>query len=192
MLLLFNFLSLLLYYSTQRGVGDEAVGCSLSLISSAEDRAHAKIAQALSVPFTIVSWLDGRLLTSAQERVNLASKIVTANEIEQKSNSHNRWFLEKAKEADLEVDDEMLENEDNRSEREKQQLREAKKAKTKLSLLLSEPIRMQRFGKFLSTNSSLLQRDIQPLAMTIETQSVNKKGQGGKSKRKRGLSKNTK
>jgi hypothetical protein len=76
----------------------------LSLISPAEDKARAKIAEAVQVSFAKVM-LDGRLLTSTQERTNLASRIVAAADVEQKSQSSNRWFLEKAKEAELELDD---------------------------------------------------------------------------------------
>ncbi len=76
----------------------------MSLISPAEDKARAKIAEAVQVSFAKVM-LDGRLLTSTQERKNLASRIVAAADVEQKSQSSNRWFLEKAKEAELELDD---------------------------------------------------------------------------------------
>ena len=143
-------------------MGEGAVGSSLSLISPAEDKAHAKIVDALSVSFSKVL-LDGRLLTAAQERANLASKVFQASEIEQKSQSSNRWFLEKAKEADLLLDDDLVEDDSNRSEKEQNQLREAKRAKQKLEMLLAQPMKTQRFGKFLSTNQAAAQAEIKPL-----------------------------
>jgi hypothetical protein len=150
----------------------------LSLVSPAEDKAHSKICEAVQVVFKKVL-LDGRLMGAAQERVNLASKIVASAEVEQKSNSHNRWFLEKAKEAEIDIDDDLLETDDNRSERELAQLKEARKAKVQLAQLLQEPMKTQRFGKFLSTNSAAMQPEIQPLK---PAKTATKKGKG---KRKR-------
>lgn len=144
---------------TARGMGEGAVGSSLSLIAPAEDKAHSKIAASLSVPFNKVL-LDGRLLTHSQERVSLASKIFVAGEMEQKTNSHNRWFLEMAKVADLDLDDDMMEDETNRPELEHQQILEAKRARVKLAILLQEPMKTQKFGKFLSTNSAALQNQL--------------------------------
>ena len=140
-------------------MGDGAVGSSLSLIAPAEDKAHSKIASSLSTPFNKVL-LDGRLLTSSQERVSLASKIYIASEMEQKTKSHNKWFLDMAKEADLDLDDNMMEDENDRPEKEQQQLLEAKRARVKLAKLLSEPMKTQKYGKFLSTNSAALQNQL--------------------------------
>ena len=116
-------------------MGEGAKGSSLSLVAPAEDKAHGKIAEAANVTFSKVM-LDGRLLTAAQERTNLASKIVEAAEMENKANSSNRWFAEKAKEADLDLDDGLIEDESHWSEKEQQQLLEAKKAKLRLAQLL--------------------------------------------------------
>jgi len=140
-------------------MGDGAVGSSLSLIAPAEDKAHSKIASLLITPFNKVL-LDGRLLTSSQERVSLASKIYIASEMEQKTKSHNKWFLDMAKEADLDLDDNMMEDENDRPEKEQQQLLEAKRARVKLAKLLAEPMKTQKYGKFLSTNSAALQNQL--------------------------------
>jgi hypothetical protein len=98
------------------------------LISPAEDNSHAKTAESLQVTFSKV-FLDGRLMTSAQERTNLA------------------------KEADLEIDDDLLEGGSNMSQKGQLRLKEVRKAKVHLDQLLSEPMKTQRFSKFLSTNS---------------------------------------
>ena len=135
------------------------MGSSLSLISPAEDKAHSKIVQSLGVTFHKIL-LDGRLLSSSQERTNLASKIIAADEMQQKTNSSNNWFLEKAKEAELELDDDLMEDESNRPEKEQQQLLEAKKARVRLAQLLNEPMTKQKFGKFLSTNSEAVQNGL--------------------------------
>lgn len=148
---------------TARGMGKGAVGSSLSLISSAEDRAHGKIVDAMSVSFEKVV-LDGRLLSSSQLRVNLASKIYTVNEMELKTNHSNRWFLEMAKQADLELDADLVEDESNRSEKELQSVIEAKRARVQLAKLLKEPLTTQKYGKFLSTNSAAIQNQLKQAA----------------------------
>jgi hypothetical protein len=145
-------------------MGKGAVGVSLSLIAPAEDKAHSKILQALQVNFSKIL-LDGRLLSSAQERVNLASKVVVAADKEHKIQSHNQWFREKAEEAELELDEDMLEDDHDLPEVEESERREAQKARTRLVQLLAEPMTTQRFGKFLSTNSAALQDEIKPLRL---------------------------
>lgn len=143
-------------------MGEGATGSSLSLIAPAEDKAHSKIVESLSVGFGKVL-LDGRLLTAAQERTNLASKIIAAAEMEHRVNSSNRWFADKAEEAELDLDDDLMEDEGNRPEKDSQQLLEARKAKIRLARLLAEPMKTQRYGKFLSTNSAAMQNELKPL-----------------------------
>ena len=167
-------------HSQQRGVGRGAVGSSLSLIAPAEDKAHSKIVEAARVTFSKVL-LDGRLLTAAQERVNLAAKVVGADEMEKQVKSRNQWFLDKAKEADLELDDDLVEDTSNRSEREQSQLREAERARVRLSKLLAEPMKTQRLGKFLSTNSAARLEEVKPLAPVAKSGD----GRGSKHSRKR-------
>jgi hypothetical protein len=138
------------------------------LIAPAEDKAHGKIAESLGVSFHKVL-LDGRLLSSSQERLNLTSKIITVQEMNQKSSSHNRWFAEKAKEAELDLDDDLLEDESNRTEHEMQQFLEAKRARVRLSQLLAEPMKKQKFGKFLSTNSEAVQNGLNKSILKPQT-----------------------
>lgn len=156
-------------------MGEGAVGTSVSLISPAEDKSHSKIVESIKVNFSKVV-LDGRLMTAAQERTSLASKIFVAGEIDQRTQSKNRWFLEAAKEADLELDDNLVEDESNRSEKDQLLLKDAQRAKARLEVLLSEPMRAQRFGKFLSTNSAAMQAEIKPLkAKSSASKSTKKK-----------------
>ena len=143
-------------------MGDGAVGSSMSLISPAEDKAHKKIVSELGASFEQVH-LDGRLLTSAQERANLASKIVAAEEVESKARKKNQWFLEKAEEAGLEVDEDNLDDGlAGGNLKEQQQLREAQRAKAVLRKLLAEPMVTQRYGKFLSSNTAARQQEVAP------------------------------
>lgn len=137
--------------SSQRGVGDGAVGSSLSLVAPAEDKAHKIIADSVQATFSNVM-IDGRIMSSSiAPRVNLASKIVAAEELEQKAQAQKKWFEEKADEAGLELDDIILEDGSSKSPKEQARLKDAQKAKVELTRLLKEPIKAQRFGKFLSS-----------------------------------------
>ncbi len=69
----------------QRGVGEKAVGTSISLVAPAEEREHQKICEAVKgsgVRTLGQVHVDGRLLSAAQERVSLATKIVACSDIE--------------------------------------------------------------------------------------------------------------
>ncbi len=146
------------FFIVQRGVGQDAVGCSVSLIASDEDKMYAKIMKDLSTRFEPVH-IDGRLLSRAQERVNLASKIVVAEDMQSKTQRRNAWFREKADEAGIDLDeDEVIE--EISDQRDLSRLREGKQAKALLKRLLAEPLQTQRFGKFLSTNSAALQNSV--------------------------------
>jgi hypothetical protein len=151
-------------------------------VSPAEDKSHSKIVEALNVSFSKVI-LDGRLMTGAQERTNLASKIVMAAELEQKMNSQNNWFLNAAKEADLEIDDDLVEDESNMALKDHLLIKEAARAKVILQSLLSEPMKTQRFGKFLSTNSAVMQTEIAPLVNKDTKTSTQKKKSKSKDKK---------
>lgn len=149
------YLTSLSYFFTQRGVGQDAVGCSVSLVASDEDKMYAKIMKSLSTRFESVH-MDARLLSRAQERVNLASKIVAADDMQSKTQRRNAWFREKADEAGIDLDEEEV-IEEISDQRDLSRLREGKQAKSLLKKLLAEPLQTQRYGKFLSTNSAAVQ-----------------------------------
>lgn len=93
--------------------------------------------------------LDGRFLSEAQQRVNLASKIVSCEMVETRAKKNNKWFEEAAKEAGFEMDDDMIdEGLAGGNNRDQQKLREAKAAQSQLEILLSRPMVTQRFLKF--------------------------------------------
>lgn len=149
---------------TARGMGESAVGCSLSLVASAEDKQQRAITEELGKKLFECVKIDGRLLSEAQERVNLASKIVSCEMIETRAKKNNKWFEEAALEAGLEVDDDMLDNGlAGGDHRDQQKLREAKTARGQLRVLLSRPMIAQRFGKFqVRVNAPVDQQQINP------------------------------
>jgi hypothetical protein len=156
-------------------MGAAAVGCSMSLVASGEDKMHASIVQALEVPFDHVQ-LDARLLSSAQERVNLAAKVISAEDIEHRAQQQNKWFREHADELGLELDESMIDNGladgDNKS---RSQLREAQIAKARLAELLAQPMFTQRFGKFLSTYNAVEQKVAMAPIVPIGTSKARKR-----------------
>lgn len=139
---------------TARGVGDKAVGTSVSLVAPAEEREHQKICEAVrgsGCKSLDQVHIDSRLLNEAQERVALATKIVSCNDVETQASRKNKWLQDAAKEAGLEVDDDMLEGGLlDGDKRDRQRFLEAKRARHELRELLAKPMRKQHFGKFLS------------------------------------------
>ena len=138
----------------QRGVGDKAVGTSISLVAPAEEKVHQTIVKAVQgsdskslEPIHI----DGRLMKEATTRVALATKIVSCNDVESQATRKNKWLQDAAKEAGLDVDQDMLEGSLlDGDQRDRQRFLEAKRARTELRQLLAKPMRKQHFGKFLS------------------------------------------
>lgn len=155
---------------TARGVGAKAVGWSVSLVSASEEKSHQIICRAVrgeGVNSFAAAPIDGRLLANAQERVNLASKIVACEHVESKTKKNNQWFVEAAKDAEIELDSELLEDGQlEGSKKERQQYLDAKRARHELNILLSKPMRKQMFGKFLSNaglrDSFETENDIKP------------------------------
>lgn len=142
---------------TARGIGDGAVGCSLSLVASGEDQFHNRITRSLNIPFQRVP-LDGRFLRLAQERVNLACKVAKADDNDRKKQRDQQWFIDQANQAGLEVDDDLLDNDltdddhgkGSTAARRLAHRNDARAARVRLQELLKQPIQTQRYGKFLS------------------------------------------
>lgn len=113
----------------------------------------------LNVQFQEVP-IDGRILRIAQERVNLACKVATADDTDRKNQRDDQWFIDQAKQAGLEIDDDLLNNvrtdDDNIGSRRnkdsnmriKARQKEAEIARKKLQELLSQPVQTQRYSKF--------------------------------------------
>jgi len=132
--------------------------------------------------------LDAHLLAAAQERANLAEKIVKMDEAEQKKAASNNWFAKAAEDAGLDLDDGLMEElEGQGGVRDMQKYKEAEHARNKLRQLLKKPMRKQRFGKFLSSG---IKRTIQAsggvaggLGVRVEEEKILNKH--GKVKRRR-------
>lgn len=136
-------------------MGAGAVGASVSLVAAAEEKAQKDIVNDLGKNLFNTVHLDGRLLSEAQERLNLASKIISCDDAESRTRNNNKWYTDAAAAAGLEVDDDLLEEGlAGGDERDRQRFLEAKRAKKHLAALLSKPMTTQRFGKFLSCNSA--------------------------------------
>jgi hypothetical protein len=144
-------------------MGEGSSGYSVSLVASGEDKTHARIIEALQTRFEPVH-LDSRLMAAAQERVNLASKIVAESEVEQRRQRSNQWYQDQAAATGLEIDDDMIEDAADGDIREQSRSREAKAAKTRLHALLSQPMVAQRYGKFLSTSMAVTSKRVAPLS----------------------------
>eukprot|EP00804_Cyclotella_cryptica_P004014 CCRYP_013914-RB/>CCRYP_013914-RB protein AED:0.12 eAED:0.12 QI:83/0.83/0.85/1/0.83/0.71/7/958/1037 len=139
---------------TARGVGDKAVGVSISLVAPAEEKEHRKICEAVrgagERSLETIN-IDARLLSEAQARVSLATKIVICNDVESQASKKNKWLQDTAHQAGLEVDEDMLESGlQDGDQRDRQRFIESKRAKAELQQLLQTPMRTQHFGKFLS------------------------------------------
>jgi putative cell wall-binding protein len=125
------------------------------------------ISKALEVTFA--PWtIDARMLHRAQERVNLASKVVAMTDKEQQTQRRNEWFRVQAEAAGFDITDEVLNdmdftrsNDAQYNNRVKSQTQEAKKAAMKLSQLLLEPLHVRRYGKFVSTSSTVMKELIE-------------------------------
>ena len=168
---------------TARGVGEKAIGWSVSLVSAPEERSHKSICRAIlgDVKSTFdVAPMDSRLLANASERVNLASKIVACEDAESKTNKSNQWFRKASEEAGLDLDEDLLDDGKlGGSKKERQQFLEAKRARQELKALLAKPMRKQAFGKFLS-NAGLrdaiqAENEVKPYVVTEGRQNRKKK-----------------
>ena len=138
---------------TARGVGETAFGSSISLVSAAEEKSQRAICQAIdsdTKEFKRIP-LDGQLLSAAQERTNLAARIVECESIESKASKQNQWFVKAAEDAGLDLDEDLLDGGlMDGDHRDRQRLTEARKDRQRLKQLLTVPMRKQAFGKFLS------------------------------------------
>ncbi|GMH91369.1 hypothetical protein TrVE_jg9266 [Triparma verrucosa] len=144
---------------TARGVGPDAHGTSISLVGSNEEKPHLSICKAIRgvteenkvIELTPAPY-DHHLLTAAQERAALAEKIVKAKDSEARTAASNNWYSKTAADADLDLDENLLDETEGGSDvKDRQRFKEAQHAKKKLAKLLAKPMRKQNFGKFLGS-----------------------------------------
>lgn len=161
---------------TARGMGQNAIGWSVSLVSAPEEKSHRLICgRVLGGEKTHFdnAPMDGRLLSIAHERVNLATKIVACASAESRTNKSNQWFINAANDADLDVDENMLDDGlVGGNDRDRQLLLEAKRGRQQLRVLLATPMRTQSYGKFLSgaglTKSIQTEQEVKPFVVKNE------------------------
>ncbi|KAL7505460.1 hypothetical protein ACHAXN_002943 [Cyclotella atomus] len=174
---------------TARGVGDKAVGVSISLVAPAEEKEHRKICEAVKGSGQgnlETTDIDARLLSEAQARVALANKIFTCNDAQSQAIKKNKWLNDTAHEAGLDVDEDMLESSMlDGDQQDRARFLESKRAKVKLRLLLQTPMRTQRFGKYLSQpglqDAIKTESEVKPFVVNSKTsrgKKAKKKGQG--------------
>ena len=96
--------------------------------------------------------LDVHLIAAAQERANLAQKIVKCEAAESKSVANNNWFAKAAKDAGIDLEDELvMEDIAGKGDKKKRQTYlEAQRAKKDLERLLAMPMQKQRHKKFMT------------------------------------------
>jgi len=179
----------LFFFNLQRGVGEKAVGTSVSLVSPAEETSHRKIcASVIGARNLKEAPLDGRLLSEAQARVALASRIVAADDVQSKASKENAWFAAAAEGAGLDLDEDLLdEGLAGGDRRDRHKLIEAGKARAELRELLAKPMRKQNFGKFLSgvgaAEAVRAESEVAPYAFKLSNDST--AGRTSKKKRRK-------
>ncbi|KAL7548783.1 hypothetical protein ACHAWF_012036, partial [Thalassiosira exigua] len=154
---------------TARGVGEKAVGTRAfrwwRRRKNENIRKYAKQCEGLDPNL----W-SSRLLNEAQERVALATKIVSCNDVESQVYKKNKWLQDAARDAELEVEESMLEtNLLDGDRRDCQRFIGAKQANAKLRRLLAKGMRKQHYGKFLSgagvRDSLKAEEDVKPFCL---------------------------
>lgn len=133
------------------------MGSSLSLVAPSEDKFHRHLIQKLGVDLETVN-IDGRILRESQERVCLACKIGTADDSDRQKDREQQWFVEQAREAGIELDDDLDIFEDGNegsSKRDTAKRSVIEASRRRLAQLLQQPLQKQRFGKFLQSSDRL-------------------------------------
>ncbi|TMW66540.1 hypothetical protein Poli38472_004305 [Pythium oligandrum] len=121
-------------------------GLSISLVSPADSKYHAQICKMLQRPTGLSDFpFDHRFLPTIDERLRLAKGINDHENVTSKAKSEETWFSQMAKEADLDLDDNLLS--EIQSKKDKGASRKGKNGESvesmrmELSRLLTEPLR---------------------------------------------------
>jgi len=189
---------------TARGIGPDAVGTSVSLVSAPEAFDHAKICSAVlgvgergtgnksnnnppqRKAFEGVAGMDGRMMATCRTRVNLASKIYNWEDATCKREKEDQWFVKAAEEADVDLEEGTLQEDgDDGDNRRRMEQLEYKRAKVELKVLLSKPMRTQEFGKFLSAAGMEKARSMEEEVTPFIVSEAGRSGGKGKKKNKR-------
>lgn len=152
-------------------------GLSFSLVAPRDEKMHAEVCRALlsgqtaeedeeeeeregkeeeqRQPLSMTTFpVDLRELNGARERVHLAGKIVGHEQEAGRQQASQSWFLKRAREADLELDADLLEETEAGTEKERQRARQMELDRQRLDELLSAPLVQQR-RKFINVAEKL-------------------------------------
>ena len=152
-------------------------GLSFSLVAPRDENMHAEVCRTLlSAPTTeegeeveeegvgeegqgqqlsmTTFPVDLQELNGARERVHLAGKIVGYEQEAGKQQASQSWFLKRAREADLELDEDLLEETEAGTEKERQRARQMGLDRQRLNELLLAPLVQQR-RKFINVAEKL-------------------------------------
>jgi len=140
-------------------------GLSFSLVAPRDEKMHAEVCRALLSPppedeeeeeegqeqqelqqqVSMTTFpVDLQELNAVRERVHLAGKIVGYEQEAGRQQASQSWFLKRAREADLELDEDLLEETEAGTEKERQKARQMGMDRQRLNELLSAPLVQQR------------------------------------------------
>merc|ERR1712194_243486 len=139
---------------TARGVGHDVSGFSILLVSPKDEKKYDYIAS--NQNFKSIKF-DGRVLSKAQHRTNLASKIYLYEHTQLKSQKEKDFLFKISQDADIDYDPDDF-DENFVSNHDVVKKVEAKRARYELRQLLTQPMNnLHRYGKF-GMNASIRQR----------------------------------
>jgi ATP-dependent RNA helicase DDX24/MAK5 len=150
-------------------------GLSLSFVSPSDAKYHAQICKLLERPTGFSEFpFDHRFLPPIEERVKLAKDIASEENSTGKIKSEENWFAQMAEAADLELDDELMKEFQNKKQFKKNNGKHKKESVTSqrmtLDRLLSQSLRPvgssrkfrhihQELGTTISTDGEYKKRD---------------------------------
>ncbi len=147
----------------------QRAGLSFSLVSPRDERTHADVGRLLEASHGDGDGggesknkgmaqfpVDLQELNAVRERVGLAGRIVGFEQEEGRKQAGQAWFLKSARDADLELDEELLEEVAGRgSEKERQRALQVARDRERLAELLRQPLVQER-RKFVDVAARLL------------------------------------
>ena len=120
-----------------------ASGTAVSVVSPEDRPFHDSVYAALGVKSFPNVKIDLQILPLLRERVSIAKKIFTQSFVISQSSKEKNWLQQNAEEADLELDDYLMEEIDNKGEAQQNDAKSKKnleKLKAKLNHLLNTPL----------------------------------------------------
>ncbi|XP_054720063.1 ATP-dependent RNA helicase DDX24-like isoform X1 [Uloborus diversus] len=136
-------------------------GLSLMLIDPQESTHYRRICKTLNKDKSLPTFpIDNNKLRILKERVNLARKIDKMEHRVKRLTAQNRWFINAAKEMDVDIDDENLLNDLGSEQEHAAKNREINSLKKRLKSMLSQPVCNKLLTGCYPTKSGKLMRVI--------------------------------